>query len=90
MFREDSRANTQKARRALTEGGLQEVGRVAHTIKGMLNNLAMGRSAEVAAALEKAATEGRKQGAEKELERLEDLLEGILEKVEVQLVGAKA
>ncbi len=90
MFREDSRTSMKKAKAALVNGEMEEVSRAAHTIKGMLKNLAFGGSGEIAAALETAASAGLKDETAKLLGKLERSLAEIMEKVEAQLTEVKA
>src|SRR5208337_4040801 len=58
MFRADSQTTLMKAREALAREDLKEVSRAAHTLKGMLKNLSMNATAEIAAGLETAARNG--------------------------------
>jgi two-component system, sensor histidine kinase and response regulator len=89
MFREDSRESLRKAHAALAGGDLSELSRTAHAMKGMLKNLAMGVCGQIAADLEKAASEGRRWESQELLQKLEPSLAGLLEKVEVQLAEVK-
>ncbi len=90
MFREDSRTSLLKAREAIERGDLQELSRNAHTIKGMLRNLSMNSSAEIAAVLEKDAHDGQAGASGELLAKLEDALNEILPEVEAQLTEVKA
>ncbi len=85
MFLQDSRTNMENARAALAASEWKELSRVAHALKGMLRNLAMSRSAEIAAELEAAAKDGRKPEAEELLERLGLTINGALQQVQAHL-----
>ena len=90
MFRADSQTTLLKARDALAQGDLAEVSRAAHTLKGMLRNLSMNASAELAAALETAARNGAQVEAEALFERLDRALAGIMPEVETHLAEVRA
>jgi two-component system sensor histidine kinase/response regulator len=90
IFRQDGRANLEKARSQMAQGDLSELSRTAHTLKGMLKNLAMGSAAKTAAALEKAAGDAQTEQSQELLGQLEKELAGILPEVEAQLAGVKS
>jgi HPt (histidine-containing phosphotransfer) domain-containing protein len=89
IFQDDSRACLSKARAALANGELSALSRAAHTMKGMMRNLAMNSGAEIAANLETEALEGRKDASEQLLSGLEAAIASILREVEVQMVEVK-
>ena len=90
MFRNDSPNTMEMAREALRRGDLHGLSRVAHGMKGMLKNLAMGTGSEIAGALEKAAGEESLGEVEALLQRLERALAQIMPEVEAQMTGVKA
>jgi len=90
MFRTDSQTALTKAREALAQEDLAEMSRAAHTLKGMLKNLSMNATAELAAALETAARNGARVEAETLLERLDRSLAGIMPEVETHLAEVRA
>ena len=90
MFREDTRLNLEKSRKAMAERDFEILTRAAHTLKGMLRNLSMSAAGETAAALETASRENRQDKSKELLEKLEKELEGILPEVEAQLAGVKS
>jgi PAS domain S-box-containing protein len=90
MFRTDSQTTLMKAREALAQEDLAEMSRAAHTLKGMLKNLSMNATAELAAALETAARNGARVEAESLLERLDRSLAGIMPEVETHLAEVRA
>lgn len=90
MFREDARVNLEKANLMLAEGNMLELSRAAHTLKGMLKNLAMDRAAEAAYALEKASREDRRSEVTELLRQLEVALDEVIPAVDAQLSEAKA
>ena len=85
IFREDSRACMEKARAALAAGDLADLSRTAHTLKGMMKNLAMGHGAEIAANLEITARDGRKIDCKNLLARLDEAISAVLREIDVQL-----
>ena len=89
IFREDTRLNLEKSRKAMAERDFEMLARAAHTLKGMLKNLSMSAAGETAAALETASRENRQGESQELLEKLEKELEGILPEVEAQLAGAR-
>jgi two-component system, sensor histidine kinase and response regulator len=89
MFREDTRLNLEKSRKAMAEHDFEMLARAAHTLKGMLRNLSMGTAAETAAALETASRENRDIDSKELLEKLEKELQGILPEVEAHLAGVR-
>jgi HPt (histidine-containing phosphotransfer) domain-containing protein len=89
IFREDTRLNLEKSRKAMAERDFEMLARAAHTLKGMLRNLSMGAAAETAASLETASREDRGSDSKELLEKLEKELEGILPEVEAQLAGVR-
>lgn len=90
MFREDTRLNLEKSRKAVAERDLELLARSAHTLKGMLRNLSMDAAGETAAALEAASRECRESQSKELLQKLERELEEILPEVEAQLAGVKS
>jgi HPt (histidine-containing phosphotransfer) domain-containing protein len=90
MFREDTRLNLEKSRKAMAERDFEMLARAAHTLKGMLRNLSMNAAGETAAALETASRENRRDESTELLEKLEKELEGILPEVEAQLAGVRS
>jgi two-component system sensor histidine kinase/response regulator len=84
-FRQESRNNLQGARSALEKGSLNEVTRLAHTLKGMLKNLAMHRAAGAAYGLELASRQKNRKKAGKLLAQLERAINEVLEQVSVHL-----
>ncbi len=90
MFRTDSQTALMKAREALAQEDLAEMSRAAHTLKGMLKNLSMNATAELASALEAAARNGARVEAETLLERLDRSLAGIMPEVETHLAEVRA
>jgi HPt (histidine-containing phosphotransfer) domain-containing protein len=89
IFRQDARNNLEKSRDAMARGDFEALSRAAHTLKGMLRNLAMGRAAHVAAALEDAARKSLPQASAMLLPQLQMELEGLLPEVEAQLAEVK-
>ena len=90
MFREDTRLNLEKSRKAMAERDFEMLARAAHTLKGMLRNLSFGAAADTAAALEIASRESQASDSKVLLEKLEKELDGILPEVEAQLAGVKS
>lgn len=78
MFRSDAPRGLKSAEDCLRGNDLGGLSRAAHTIKGMLRNLAMHDSAELADALEKCAGESNAATCEKNLVELKTALEKIL------------
>lgn len=90
IFLQDARMNLEKSRTALERNDLTGLSRTAHTLKGMLRNLAMGSVAEIAAVLEKAAGAGLRKESEALLMQLTNELGEILPEVEAHLAGVKS
>jgi len=90
IFRQDVRANLDKARAALQHSDWEGLSRSAHTLKGMLKNLAMGAAAETAANLEKVARAGEPRKSGELLAQLANELEEILPEVKAQLAEVKS
>jgi two-component system, sensor histidine kinase and response regulator len=90
VYREDSQVNMQKAKAALAKGDLAELTRAAHTLKGMLRNLAMNGAAEAAGELENVSRQENSKQAEKLLSQLEQSLAELLPEVDAQLAEVKA
>jgi len=88
MFREDSLATLDKARHAMALGDFDQLSRAAHTMKGMLKNLAMNASAEIAAELEQRARD--RQPSEELLVSLDSAVAAMRHQVEAQLAEVKA
>jgi two-component system sensor histidine kinase/response regulator len=89
MFRPDAEANLRLATESLKCSDLESVARAAHTLKGMLKNLAMNGPAELAAALEDAARENNLQEATAQLPLLEKAMGKLLPEVESQLMEVR-
>jgi HPt (histidine-containing phosphotransfer) domain-containing protein len=89
IFQQDARSNLEKSRDAMARGDFVSLSRAAHTLKGMLRNLAMGRAAHVAAALEDAARKSLPEASAMLLPQLQMELEGLLPEVEAQLAEVK-
>lgn len=90
MFRDDTRLNLEKARKAMSERDFETLARAAHTLKGMLRNLSMNPAAKTAAALETASRESRQNESTELLETLEEELGRLVPEVELQLAGARS
>ena len=90
IFREDTRMNLEKSRKAMAERDFEMLSRAAHTLKGMLRNLSMGAAAETAASLETASRESLNSDSEELLQKLEKELEEILPEVEAHLAGVRS
>lgn len=90
LFRDDARTNLEDSRARLEEEDLEGLSRAAHTLKGMLKNLAMAAAAETAAALEKAAREVKAEECARLLPQLEQEIGTLLPEVELQLAEAKS
>jgi HPt (histidine-containing phosphotransfer) domain-containing protein len=89
IFQQDARSDLEKSRDAMARGDFEALSRAAHTLKGMLRNLAMGRAALVAAALEDAARKSMPEASAMLLPQLQMELEGLLPEVEAQLAEVK-
>jgi CheY-like chemotaxis protein len=89
IFRDDSQKSMAQARTALATRDLPAVARAAHTMKGMLKNLAMSTAAELAAALETAAQNERLEDSDVLLAKLELALLQLMPELEAQLTEAK-
>jgi two-component system sensor histidine kinase/response regulator len=85
MFRTDAEMNMRLATDALLRSDLESAGRAAHTLKGMLRNLAMNGPAEIAAALENAARDKNIQEATAQMPLLEKALNELQPEIETQL-----
>jgi PAS domain S-box-containing protein len=90
MFREDSRNTMQKAQTALADKNMPALALVAHAMRGMLTNLAMGAAGEIASALETAAGKELHSESQEILGKLEQSLGEIMLQVEAQLLEVKA
>jgi HPt (histidine-containing phosphotransfer) domain-containing protein len=89
IFRTDSVANLQNAKAAMQGGDLPGLMRAAHTLKGMLRNLAMNHAAEVAHELETYAREAKNEQAEVSFMQLASALADLLPEVDAQLAEAQ-
>ena len=89
IFRQDGPANLLKSRDALAAGDFSGLTHAAHTLKGMLKNLAMRAAAEKAAALETAARKESIEGSRQCLEELVEAIESLFPEVEARLAEAK-
>jgi len=90
IFQQDAPVNLAKSREALAARDFGELTRAAHTLKGMLKNLAMGAAGETAAALEAAARKEQREESKDRLEQLARELEEILPEVEARLAEVKS
>lgn len=90
MFREDTRLNLEKSRKAVAECDFEMLARAAHTLKGMLRNLSMNAAGETAAALETASRANHQGESTELLQKLEKELEEIRPEVEAQLAGVRS
>lgn len=90
IFREDSQSNLERARRAVRERDLPTLMRAAHTLKGMLRNLAMNGAAEMALAVETASRQGKEEEAAASLADLEHAVKNLLSEVDAHLAEVKA
>lgn len=89
IFRQDVHSNMEKSREAMSREDFEALTRSAHTLKGMLRNLEMGRAAHVAAALEEAARKALPEASAMLLPQLQREVEVLLPEVEAQLAGVK-
>jgi HPt (histidine-containing phosphotransfer) domain-containing protein len=90
MFHEESRSTMERAHTAFSAGDLNELSRVAHGMKGMMKNLAMGAGAEIAGVLEKAAANGSQTDSAIQLAKLEEALALTLREVKAQMTVLRA
>ena len=90
IFQADCRTCLDRARTALTKEDLSDLSRAAHTIKGMMKNLAMNSGSELAAALEIEAQQGHKELSMELLAKLEVAVTSILREVEVLMAEVRA
>jgi HPt (histidine-containing phosphotransfer) domain-containing protein len=90
IFRQDSETSMSTAKQALTVKDLRGLERAAHTLKGMMRNLAMDHSADVAGNLETAAREGKIEAAVALFKQLEHAMQQLLPEVDAQLAEVKA
>lgn len=90
IFQKDAPTNLADCRRALAAGDFPGLTRAAHTLKGMLKNLAMGAAAQTAAALETAAREESTEASKQLLEQLASELEGLFPEVEARVAEVKS
>lgn len=90
IFQKDAHINLEKARAALTSGDFVTLARAAHTLKGMLKNLAMGAAGRTAADLETAARKELRAESEHGLQQLEKDVAGLFPEVEAQLAEVKS
>ncbi|MGB7731084.1 MAG: Hpt domain-containing protein [Candidatus Acidiferrum sp.] len=89
VYRQDSQTSLQSAKNALASQDLAALERTAHSLKGMMKNLLMNRTAQSASDLEVAARQGgAKQAAA--LAQLEKAMEELLPEVDAQLAEVKA
>jgi HPt (histidine-containing phosphotransfer) domain-containing protein len=89
-FREESRSALKKATEALARGDMAELARAAHTMKGMLKNLAMHQAAGAARLVEAAARHDSREDAKELLSHLEQALARALAEVSERLAEVKA
>jgi HPt (histidine-containing phosphotransfer) domain-containing protein len=89
IFQQDAWSNVEKSCDAISRGDFEALARAAHTLKGILRNQAMGRAADVAAALEEAARKALPEAWALLLPQLQQELEGLLPEVEAQLAEVK-
>jgi len=90
IFQQDAQANTDKARAALASGDFAALTRAAHTLKGMLKNLAMGAAAQTASDLEQASRKELHAESEQGLQQLNKELAALFPEVEAQLSEVKS
>jgi len=89
IFRQDSLSSLENARDHLANGNLHGLSRSAHTLKGMLRNLAMHKSGEVARQLETTAQEGKARESAELLQQLEEALAELMPEIDAQLAEVK-
>ena len=83
MFSTDAQTNMRLAAESLTRNDLESTAHAAHTLKGMLKNLAMDAPAEIAAAMEDAARDKNIQAAA-QLPLLETALKELQPEIEAR------
>ncbi len=89
MFRDENQRTMETVRVSMEERDLARASRAAHAMKGMLKNLAMGATAEIASSLEAAARNGLLSESEELFGKLEQALAQILPQVKAQLIEAQ-
>jgi two-component system sensor histidine kinase/response regulator len=86
MFHADAQTNVQLVADCLRRNELEGAARAAHTLKGMLRNLAMNAAAEIAAAMENAARDKNIHEAAAQVPLLEKALNELRPEIEARLV----
>jgi len=90
IFQQTAPENLLKSREALASGDFPGLTHAAHTLKGMLKNLAMGAAGQTAAALEAASREKSMEESKQQLEQLSGELQGLFLAVEARLAEVKS
>jgi len=90
IFRHDVASHLAKLEGKLGEMDSDGLYRAAHTLKGMLKNLAMNPAAQTASDLEKAARASLFEESEQLISRLKRELEALLQAVDTQLAEVKS
>ena len=90
IFQQEAPANLVKSRDALAAVDFSGLTHTAHTLKGMLKNLAMGAAAETASALETTARKELMEESKQRLEQLAGELESLFPEVEARLAEVKS
>ncbi len=90
IFQQEAHTNVEKARAALGSGDFATLARAAHTLKGMLRNLAMGAAAQTASDLEQTGRKELRAESERGLQQLEKDLAELFPEVEGQLAEVKS
>jgi HPt (histidine-containing phosphotransfer) domain-containing protein len=90
IFQQDAPKNLEASRQALAARNCADLTRAAHTLKGMLKNLAMKAAAQTAAALEDAARKDRVAESGEHFLVLERELEVLRHLVEARLAEARS
>jgi HPt (histidine-containing phosphotransfer) domain-containing protein len=90
IFQQEAPANLGKSRNALAAGDFPGLIHAAHTLKGMLKNLAMGTAGQTAAALETAARKESLEESKRRLEQLAGELGSLFPEVEARMAEVKS
>jgi len=90
IFLQDAPGNCAKSREALAAQNFPELTRAAHTLKGMLKNLAMKAAAQTAASLEDAARKELPAESQEYLRQLERDFQEIFPRVHARLAEVKS
>jgi two-component system sensor histidine kinase/response regulator len=86
MFRTDAATNMQLVTDSLRRNDPDSLVRAAHTLKGMLKNLAMNSAAEIAATIENAGRDKDLQKVATQIPLLEKALNELQPEIESQLI----